>query len=405
MFNLFSKSKLAISKDDQTWVEESYENIIQAFGYPVTGIKIQEIDSVLLPKCFQFNAFTVENITEDLCAHFKIEFSLFSFQILDDIRDSGLEFLSEGKEFETEILISEDKYVLCIAKAELDRKERLVYLVAKELLCFLLTKSFADYNKKDDDGLFAYIVAICFGFGPLFSEHLIDIGTEYTNDRKITWTNYSDMPPEIFGYALAYYVKLVDDATPWAESLPKEVREQFVLAEEYFLKSKISLYNKRELDASNFLEESITAFNNGDWDVSKKLAEKGLFLTKDPYRKADFNNSIGYVHQMRKDYNLAIPFYDRSLAYNPHYAYAFDNKGFCFIQLGELEQGRYCVEQAIKTQGNDDGYSFRNLALYYWKKGEQNEAERYFQKAFEYKARKVDLLTELYEEFKNSTIQ
>jgi Tfp pilus assembly protein PilF len=57
----------------------------------------------------------------------------------------------------------------------------------------------------------------------------------------------------------------------------------------------------------------------------------------------------------------------------------------------DIERGKEYIDKAIQTENNDNAYSYRNLALYFQKKGDFESAENKFHKAFDLNT-PVDLL-------------
>ena len=391
------KSEFVVTEADRLWVEESFGNLIKPFGYP-NEPKDVDVSKAYFINCFDEDSFSPENMLEDLGVLLGVDTDQYSITLVKDIRDSDLDYSTEGRMFEATLVIGETNHIIHLANSVVGRPKRMIYLIAKELIAHMLMEVFVNFD--EDEYLFTYIAAIWFGFGTIFAENLIDVGFERDGLQEQKWYNYSLMPPPVFGYALAYIDKLVDGP---GYNLSGEVGDGYNQATVYLEGKEVSLYNADELKANRLSAQSYEAYEVKEFEESIVLSQSALLLTQDDFRKADLLLNIGYNHQMLERYEIAISYFEKVLELNENYAYAYDNSGFCYINLGQLDKGKSLVEKAMETGGNDDGYSFRNLALYYWKIGDRQKAEEYFTMAKEWGGLKVDLLDELYDEFKSES--
>jgi tetratricopeptide (TPR) repeat protein len=221
-------------------------------------------------------------------------------------------------------------------------------------------------------------------------------GFETSPESSTSWVNHVVYHPQVFRYPLAYMEKLVFQPM---YSFKGDVGRYYKSAVRYLEQKDVRLANKQEHDALEFALLSYDASEEHDWERARELALKALFQTQDIYLQSDLNNCIGYSWLMNRDYDKAIGYFERALELNIGNAFALDNMGFSYLLSGDLELGRSFIEKVISTSGNDEGYSYRNLALYYWKKGDLVTADSHFQKAIKHKGVKVDLLDELYQKF------
>lgn len=393
--DLFKRKKdFVVTEADRSWVEECYENLIKAFGYPLVPLEV-DISEKYFPQCFATDSFSPENILLDLCRLLALDATQFSIVTVSDIRDSDLDYSTEGRMFEAELVLGNSNHVIHLAQSIVKRPKRLVYLLAKELCVYILTRDFSNYNREEDESLFAYIVAIWFGIGTIFANNLVDVGFERDGLKERDWFNYSVMPPPVFGYALAYMDKLTSKAN---YTLSGEVEKYYKLATDFLKDKTVALFDANELESNTLFAKSADAFDAKNFNDALVLAQKALFMTQDIFKKSDLNVSVGYAHLMLERYDVAIPYFEKAIELNEYNAYAYDNMGFCYINLGELEKGKSLIEKAMETKGNDNGYSFRNLGFYYWKKGDLKGADEYFNKAKNENI-EVDLLDEIIKEF------
>jgi len=93
----------------------------------------------------------------------------------------------------------------------------------------------------------------------------------------------------------------------------------------------------------------------------------------------DLNNR-GYVLNVLGRYAEAIEDFDRVIAKDPRFAFAYNNRGFAKIAMGLLEDGRQDIEHSLKLDGRNS-YAFRNLGIYHLERGELSHALELFEKA------------------------
>jgi tetratricopeptide (TPR) repeat protein len=313
-------------------------------------------------------------------------------------------FEIQGKPFhcQAEILKSDGKnnYKLFIAKYLLDYPERLVYNLIHELVQIRLLENNVEFDTGEDTDLFIYLAGIYFGFGLILSRNLIDTGKQVYGFWETKWNYTSEMPVPVMAYSLALFHSLFEDeGAEWRDLLPPAFKIEFFKAQEAFKKNPHKLYNKRELDAADLYNISAQKSDELDFEEAIACLQKILFLTQDANLKAIVYNNIGYNYLLINEYEKSIPHFQKALEINPGFGYANDNLGFALIMTGELESGKYYVGLAIKCGNNDNGYSYRNLALYYQQKKEMKLAEEYFQKAFDSTAIPIDLLEYFYAKF------
>jgi tetratricopeptide (TPR) repeat protein len=146
------------------------------------------------------------------------------------------------------------------------------------------------------------------------------------------------------------------------------------------------------------VNEAIQNYKSGETENAISILQKVLLLeVTDQYKSLIYNN-IGYYEQRVNKYAESIPNFLKSLELNPGYGYANDNLGLSYLMIGELEKGKEYLDKAIETGENDIAYSYRNLAIYYMLKNENELAETNFQKSFS-ENKPVDLLNYFYAKF------
>ena len=140
-------------------------------------------------------------------------------------------------------------------------------------------------------------------------------------------------------------------------------------------------------------------YKKGNYEEAISNLQKILFLTNDELLKSDVYNNIGYYQLRSGDYKKSITNFHKALQIDPNYGFAYDNLGYSLIHTGQLEEGKQQLEKALKTENNDNAYTYRNLALYHQVKNELEQADTNFQLAFETETVPVDLLELHYANF------
>lgn len=141
---------------------------------------------------------------------------------------------------------------------------------------------------------------------------------------------------------------LTPNDLPWQKSGPKDGHRAFILL--FFI--------------------SFVAFHSEVFaDTKQKIAEE--------YR------AQGYAQQQKGNWYDALTYYDKAIALSLEYdAVVFNDMGVLYEQVGLPARAEYCYLQAIRTN-KDYLPPYTNLGYLYLKKGEKEEAFRYFRERYE----------------------
>jgi tetratricopeptide (TPR) repeat protein len=387
-------NKFRITKEDRFWVEQNFKWLIQAFGYPYHKDGQISFTAQHFPNTYKPDTHFIENIIKDLCSLLYISESKITYEISNDIRDSyGIPYSIEGKPFETDIETIDGTFKLIIANSLQKNPKRLVYNLVYEFIKIKLTDDHLEFDTGDDTDVFIYLAGIYFGFGALLSQGLKDIGRADDGFWETKWCTISDMPYEVMAFALASYSTLIEENNPeWKNNLPVELKSLFEKAIQYLDENPSSLFDKNELEASKYFNAAHGLYLKNEFTQAIDILQKMLLITKVNGTKAVAFNNIGYYNLRLKNYRESIEYFQKSIQLEPNFGYANDNLGYALIQLGDLEEGKNYLEKALKTTNNDIAYTYRNFALYHQAKGETNQAESLFNKAFASALNPVDLL-------------
>jgi tetratricopeptide (TPR) repeat protein len=395
------EDKFFITEPDRNWVEDNLKWLIKVYGYPQRQNEQIILSEHFFPKTFIAEIVEIENLIFDLSMLFALDSKKISFETQEDLRDTyGMPYQIEGKPFEAETEIGDNGYKIYIAKSLTKHPKRLIYNLIYEFIKIRLSESKLQFDTGNDTSLFIYIAGIYFGFGVILSQNLTDTGRVDDGFWETKWNYISEMPKEIMAFGLATYSKLIEkDNLGWKDELPKELRLQFTKAIDYLNEFPSDAFEKAELEALDLFNLADKEYHNQDYDSAISTLQKILFITNDELLKAEVYNNIGYYQIRKGDLEKSIQNFQKALDIEPNYGFANDNLGYALIQVGRLEEGRKYLEGALLTENNDNAYTYRNLALYHFKKGELEKAKEYFKLSFDSISVPVDLLEFHYAEF------
>jgi Tfp pilus assembly protein PilF len=397
-------AELQITSVGIKWVEDNFLWLVKVFGHKREDqIPFSE---KYFPKTFSAKEIKIENLISDCCSHLELDFDIFSYEIFEDIRDSvNMPYTIEGHLIDSYLEIDEitGKYLLSVAKSTFNYPNRLICSICYEFTKAKLIQSKVKYDNGKDTNLFLYLAVVYFGYGLIIGQNIIDIGVRSNGLYQTTWSFKSEIPYPVIAYSLAVFARLKNDLNPvWKNQLPKEIKKEFELSLEYINKSKNDLFDavlkENTLKADKLFRLACEQYQKGEINKAISTSQKDLFFIDDLSMKSTVYNNIGYYKLRQSQYKSSIPDFENALKLNPNFGFAYNNVGFALIMSGDLDQGKEYLELAIKTENNNNAYSYRNLAIYYQKIGEIKLAENYFQKAFDQKV-PIDVLDYFYGKF------
>jgi tetratricopeptide (TPR) repeat protein len=402
-FNIFKKSakqSFRITETDKKWVEDNFSWLIKCFGIPDPELEEFLFTDKFFPRTYQTNGKDILAMIDDFCELVNIDSDKIEIEYHKDLRDSyGIAYGHEGEVFEMDTQVFEDKYRIHVAKSVEKRPERLLYLLIFQFSIMSCAEIGVDISDDLDKEVLIILIGIYFGFGIPISQRLRDRGTMNEGFWTTKWRHDSIMPDEVMAYALAVYSKIHQPDTPsWSELLPPTLKGQFLEALEYFEKNNVELLPQHEKDALGYLNKAYISMKEHDFAAALARQKKALFLSQDPIIKSSLYNGIGYCLTRLGDYQSSLSYFDKAIELDPKFAYPHDNLGYALIILDRLEEGKKHLTDALNLDGNDDAYSYRNLAVYHEKKGNIEEANKNFELALSLK-KSVDLLEFHYGKF------
>jgi len=112
--------------------------------------------------------------------------------------------------------------------------------------------------------------------------------------------------------------------------------------------------------------------NTKKLNLAIKHFNQVLFL--DPNDKRTLNNLGTIYYDFYKEYDKAIPYFQKALKVDSSFSYAWFNKGYCYEQLGNHHNAKFAYQQAMKIK-NDDIKTISSLARVCFSLGELNRAK------------------------------
>lgn len=399
--NKNKETKLFITETDKNWVEDNFRWLIKVYGDTENRGEQALINKTFFPHTFKSERVEIENVICDLSELLNLDSEKITFEIIEDLRDSyGLPIETEGIEHETELEICDEKYKILITKSLIKRPNRLIYNLVYEFINIRLTESKLLFDTGDETSLFIHIAGIYFGFGVILSQNLNDVGRVSDGLWETKWNYNSEMPIEVMAYALALFSKITKNDNPvWRVEFPEEIKTLFDKAVNHLEKYSTDILKDNELESLNLFCQADNKYHNRQYDDAIKSLQKILLLTKDDFLKSDSYNYMGYIFIRKGDIENSILYLKKALDLNSNNGLANDNLGYALILNGQLENGRQYIEKAILTEDNDFAYTYRNLALYYFRLGEIVKAEENFELSFSSITEPVDLLEFYFAEF------
>lgn len=233
-------------------------------------------------------------------------------------------------------------------------------------------------QKKDEDfQIYNEAAMIYLGYG-IFAMHCVD--KPAPPQWKLTLDGFY-FDKAVYASAILCLIKKVD----YKEILP-------------MLSSRAALYFRHEAELlATFRETSVTPQETARWmkiaelsdeyahiesptDFDKKLS---LLLQIDSVKPNDYMivNDVGYVLLQQKHYAQAVEWFDRSIALAPYCDFSFNNRGYCRLMLGQIDEAETDIGTAIELNG-ENSFAWRNQAIFKMIAGDFEEAIRLLDKAY-----------------------
>lgn len=135
------------------------------------------------------------------------------------------------------------------------------------------------------------------------------------------------------------------------------------------------------LDCASFFDRGIAYAESKDTVNAIKDIEQAMRLDTNE-RWVGYNNIGYFVRLEQKDYNGAIHMFDQAIKLKPEFPYAYSNRGFAKLNIGDIKGAYQDVKKSLLLD-NKNSYAYKNLALIYLKEGKKSDACYNLEKAIE----------------------
>jgi len=106
-------------------------------------------------------------------------------------------------------------------------------------------------------------------------------------------------------------------------------------------------------------------------------------MTRRFNRGAAFWNESGDTALRKKDFDLAIQYFEQAIKLDPGYVMAYYNMGLTYKDKGEYAKAIQCFEKAIDLNDDNSFIYYIDLGKVYKEKGDYAKAIQSFDKAIE----------------------
>lgn len=95
-----------------------------------------------------------------------------------------------------------------------------------------------------------------------------------------------------------------------------------------------------------------------------------------------YNNIAYFIKFEEKDFNSALNLLNNAIKLNPEFAYAYSNRGYAKMNLGDLKGAHQDIKKSIEID-NTNSFAYKHLGLLLLKEGKKSQACYNFEKAIE----------------------
>lgn len=395
MFGLFSRKTYqpTLTLEDKDWVERNIIWFIEVFG--LARLKEEPFISPTIdnfPYSDPRDTQQFQKLFEQLCKYWDLNPNEITVKFFDDFKSKQWtewvrpqnKFTEPGGVYNQVYTTDEKRFVIQLAKSNLNHSQLLVSVIAHELAHVkLLGGNYINANDPDMEPL-TDLASIFFGFGVFVANSV------QTTD--IYWISRSGyLPNQLISYANALICYITGcDVKKYVTLLNSNTRDLFQKDFEFLSKTHDTELTEDKVIAyeSTFrISKQISdGFDNRNFDEVIKASK--LLLETNPKSITALNN-IGYALLEQRRYQEAIDQFTKAIDIDPYWDYPYNNRGYCKLQLGDVENAFLDLFHSFEMNP-ENSFSWRNLGAYYLKTKEFEKALQHFEEA-----EKIDPKTEM----------
>lgn len=385
MFNRYGNNEpqLSITPDDKAWVEETFALFIQVFGLE----RLRKTPFILpIEKNFPYTDLhddaQFQNFFERMCTFWKFnpeEISVKFFNNMSTLEWS--EWHPPGPYSEAVRNYYRNSFdgvkigTVEVYESSLTKPELLITDLTSQLAYAKLIRE--NLSRANDPLIqpLSNLTIIFFGFGIFIAN---------SAQAKLFNQHYNavDIPNEVISYANALICYISEhEADTYERYLNENTKELFRNDYAYLIDSDDTLLTKDKVNEYELLyridKEINESFDNRNFVRVVEICNEEL--SKDS-KSLQANLNLAFALMMQKKYKDAIVFFSKAIELAPYLENAISNRGFCKVQLGDLENAFTDLEQALEINP-DQTYMWRNMGAYYLKAGDYQKALEHFEKS------------------------
>ena len=381
------KVDFEINDNDKFWIDDTFNWLVGSFGLPSKSMELITFTDKFFPNSHKNSELNVGSIIKDLSNILELNSTEITFEIQKDIRDlKNVPHEMEGFPLDSETEKISNGYKIHIANSLPPKRllSRLVY----ELVLIKLYEEELRFEAGDDyDSLFVYLAAVYLGFGIILSQNLFDTGYSTDGLWETKWNYSSEIPQEMLAYCFAIYLNVFGHKVlPLKDKLPSDFYNLLEKALEYVESYPSEMFSETELKANDLYFQAVQLIKKHEYESAVLKLNEIISITENDKAVSFISyvfERLGYVKIREGKFAESIQLFQKALELDSNNFIARDNIAYALIKMGEVKEGKKHIDKSISLAVKDMAAIYRNLALYFWAKGNIEEAEENFSLSFE----------------------
>ncbi|WEK34290.1 MAG: tetratricopeptide repeat protein [Candidatus Pseudobacter hemicellulosilyticus] len=388
MFGLFKRKiplRPTVDPAQKEWIEDIVSWLLSTVPFQQLKARpfLDQNDELLRfndpADLIQLNA-----LLANICRQYGLEPDDVTLRVFDDLQSmewstplAPMGAIPGRSTYSTRVYSKESKkYQVELAKSSLGNTELLIRELAFELACIYLVR---DGMVKQDNPELAQITeltCIYYGFGIFIANTAL-----HKNEHWVIRSGNLKM--EVISYANALLCYIAEaDPTAVTVQLNTNTRELFQQDSQYLRETGDTFLTAeeiaRQVDTYHGFKAINDAYDAHDLDGALAACKKELDLKPE---ETSLHNYYGYILLRKKEYGLAVDSFTNSIRIDPYHDYAYNNRGYCRLQLGQVDESFADLDTAWQVNP-DNSFSWRNMGLYYLLTQDNPKAIEYLERAY-----------------------